>query len=60
MCTWLCEELCIHTALSKFVGFQIASISVNDVLNVENELQKDKMLRFLLGYLMTWAGLQVS
>jgi len=36
----------MHTVLSKFVGFQIASISVNDVLNVEDELQKNKILIF--------------
>lgn len=46
MYTWLCEELCIHTALSKFVGFQIASVVVSAVLNVEDELQKNKIRRF--------------
>lgn len=43
--TSLGEELRVPTVLSKFAGFQMANISVNDVLNVGDELQKKRMLR---------------
>lgn len=44
----LCALDCVKTCVSiQAVGFQIASILLNDVLNMEDELWKNKMLSFL-------------